>query len=694
MDFNIEFSREFERGELHKKFLRNSATLQNVALAAALVLALASGGGDSPHLMPSAFAALLAAFTAGLLILAKNMRFGTPVFASVLAFVPAVLWFAADAFAFSQFPWRAQYSLALMLFPLIAFFVSQQRERDSGQQFALILSSLGACAAAEAVGFFYNLPSSATSGTAGQISVSEAVLGFFDSSGTLGVVCILVFFASAIFCLRPFAPLWQRLLSGYVAVLAAGVAYITHNGAVWLGMIAGSALATLLLARKKTHRAAVLILLAAATIFTVSEADFENGIFLREQNPSSQTAGAETLREKFSVEKLALPNVALSAFAEHPILGTGAGSFPEEFASRAHSAGLQVSPKTAGSLYLTVLAENGLVGFLLLFAPAAFLLARAIQVCRKMPWREHAQSVHDFAKRIAEERVVLAGTSSGLVGAAVLFALDYSGFSAGIFCGIAIFGGIAAREARPTKREIFEIAPTTEKPRKTAFAIAVALPAVLALATLPTIFAEEKFDAAHHSLKKYFSSTQTGFPAEEADNDDLEAIAHELVSAVNLRKNHADAWTSLASAATLACSCTPEKSDAFAQVIDTAAKNALEISPRLVNAHISRANARIMLGDPASAKKFLESAESLAPQNAPALLQIAEIYRLVPGEEETTRKLFRKLSALIKNSAHVRQVEALLLMTVSPEDATDGENPNKENSDENVPKFNPTQFEI
>jgi putative inorganic carbon (hco3(-)) transporter len=85
--------------------------------------------------------------------------------------------------------------------------------------------------------------------------------------------------------------------------------------------------------------------------------------------------------------------VALDIWGEHPVLGAGPGSFPQAYAEAPHVGKaylpdtLVEAPPHAHNLFLHTLAENGLVGLVVLIGLLATAAAVAVRlICRRDHW--------------------------------------------------------------------------------------------------------------------------------------------------------------------------------------------------------------------------------------------------------------------------------------------------------------------
>jgi len=201
--------------------------------------------------------------------------------------------------------------------------------------------------------------------------------------------------------------LWPRavLLAASGVLGAAVVASASRGGIVALG---ATALAMLGFARRRVLIAGALAAGAVALI-ALAPADYwadMNTMFDRQ--------------DATRVERIRSWEQAQAAWVDNPVFGVGPGNIPWVIA-RYESFDTRITNSLGGravhSLYLTVLAEFGLVGVALYGAAIAFLLARCVAIARG-PEVPGAQ-VHAWARAIA------CSTVAWLVGGVFLSVLYY-----------------------------------------------------------------------------------------------------------------------------------------------------------------------------------------------------------------------------------------------------------------------------
>jgi O-antigen ligase len=86
-----------------------------------------------------------------------------------------------------------------------------------------------------------------------------------------------------------------------------------------------------------------------------------------------------------NLNRIALTKIALEAFAKHPVIGAGAGTFVEQVARDRWYIADFGSPLEAHGVVQKLLAETGLLGFLTFFALLGYIILRLVKVYNSLP---------------------------------------------------------------------------------------------------------------------------------------------------------------------------------------------------------------------------------------------------------------------------------------------------------------------
>lgn len=643
----------------------------SAGVVALLVVVLAQsffsiGGVDSQYLVYT-FGALTVAVGAQCLVFWARSGRGFGMSGLTALFLPWLAVLFLSAVFFSEMPWRARYHFCEALLPVMAFFAASHAVRTKRARWWLI-ASVAMLTLLSGLAEFLQPEAERVVEQIGGGSFGESVrtiFGAFGHPAGIGAALLLVFFPMAALAFSARFHSWARLFGVYTAVLIlAGIAATRHFG-VYLGFFAGSALVVSLLIKNKKIRYSLfvaIVVVAGATIFHLPK-----NIGVLKTAPVSVE-----LQEKFSAEELGsgtkylLPHAALEMFKENPIVGVGGGCFSTEF-EKYRTPQWRTTPTTAGSLYLTVLAEYGLLGLLALVVPVGAFAFIAVRACQKMPWYADTESartrrkmgVLDFGA-LPEERLALAVVLGGLLGVSVLFAVDYPRTIPGISIACAAFGGIAAFLASGEWRH--EVVCEGRR-RHLLLPCAFALPVVLFFFFLPVFRAESEFQKGHALLRPFFIDPDSG--AVDAKNPDFRALPlaeSHLRSALRKAPDHGDAWNMLSKKYILDCQRDPAATETYGKYLAETTARALETSPSVSDFYRMRAAAEMVSGNFDAVKENLRKADGLAPHNVPGLLESVEIYRAFPAGIDDAAAVLDRVVALAPHSNYAQRIRALILL--------------------------------
>ena len=621
------------------------------------------GGVDAQYLV----------YTYGLLVLAVGAQFlvfwarigrGFRVSGITLWFLPWMALLAADMFWFSGTPWRAQYAFCVNMLPLMAFFVSIHVSRTKRSRWWLIaltamLTLISGLSEFLKPGEEAQLALESGGGLA---STVREIFSTFGCRAGIGAVLLLAFFAMALLVVSPRFKLWARLFGLYMAILfLLGIAFTRHVG-VYAGLVAGGVLAVWLLVRRRPTRVVLWCVLAVLAPVLFYFSDKNVGCFKTvEISPE--------IRKNFTEEELGtgtrylLPHAAWEMFKKAPVLGVGGGCFTDAF-EQYRTPQWQTNPKTAGSLYLTVLAEHGIVGLVLFIAPLGLMLFFGVRACRRLPW--YADTERAALRRkmgiidlgsLPEERIALAGMICGLLSVGVLFAIDYPRNIPGVSVSCGIFGGIAGLLLSAARQRVIIFSGPR---RHVLLPVAFLVPVLLLSVFLPTFRAEAEYQKGLLVLKPFYSSQETGLPEEQSDFSDLAKAERHLRSALRKAPEHGDAWNALSAKYIFDCQRDPMNVAEYAAFLRTTSARALSCSDLLPQSYRMRATAEMMVGDFSAVEKSLARAVEAAPFNAPHLLMCAEIYSAFPQGVAKASPLLDRLAYILPKSQYIERMRALI----------------------------------
>ncbi len=599
------------------------------AVAAVIALAFFAQSQNSPELLQFAFSC---AFVAVIFLWIQNFRaakFGVPVFFSSLIFAPWLAFLFAETLFASAFPLRAEFTFALNLIPFFVLFVAEQQSRTEKFQskiLGLVLVGIIAAFCAEILEFF----------------VDENFAGTPSSAAG-----ICTFFVSGALILNRKISTKIRALCLYAAISAGTAIFCFRDFSAWIALCAGTAILAFFVVRSTNRR--ILAVAAAICAGAISPIFIEPDVPVLKKIAPEVEAEAALEKEK---SEAWLPKIALEILSENKIFGAGTGTFPENFQQRVPDKNWQIRPENSSSFYLTILAENGILGAILLFVPAAWIFLKTAKNC--------AQTSVSPRQKLPERRTNLASALGIFTAFAIYFALSFPPQSVGIFCVLAVFAGIALRENRAEKFVKILSCPS-KKSQNRGIAISILVPAAAACLLFPSVLATAEFSAGTTKIRGAFEdifSEKIDTPNFD-DFDKIAAAKTHFLRAVSLKKNDADSWNFLAKIYAAEANFRPNEAEKFSKLFGNAAENSLKNVPNFVPALVSKAASQNVLGDSAGALETLKIAENCAGKNAPVLFRIAEIHRRISPESEDAMRIFKWLNSAFPKSARIEQERAL-----------------------------------
>jgi O-antigen ligase len=174
----------------------------------------------------------------------------------------------------------------------------------------------------------------------------------------------------------------RKLVAGFAlaVILGAGVFTFSRGGAVALALVVPLAV----LHRKIQAKYILLVLLAVAPLSLVVPERYVGRLSTLAQLAPASSEGVLSNEDSSFRDRKLLMTVALQMFADHPLLGVGAGNYSEHYAEYADHIGTTVSSdekfgrvRYPHNLYLQIAAETGLVGLL---AFAAIIAATLVSL--------------------------------------------------------------------------------------------------------------------------------------------------------------------------------------------------------------------------------------------------------------------------------------------------------------------------
>lgn len=465
------------------------------------------------------------------------------------------------------------------------------------------------------------------------------------SPGTCAAVMLMVALPSLALALNTSLRPWKRIAAAYFATLLTLGLAGTHHAWAWVAFAAGVAALLWRLCASNPLRLAVAAGAGLLGWALASEAVVRVGM-LR----AGDAEGAAWLAKGFA-----------RAWLDHPWLGGGAGSFPLSFEA-VRPATWQSDPASCGSLPLQLLAEHGLLGGLLLLAPAAWIawVCLSSALARESARAESAAAAGGRSRAALRESL-RRGACLGATGAAFVLALDYPGGVPGILLLVVV---LAATAFRMSHRGEARMLPASLSPKlglACLLAPALITPAVVAPLHSGAVLAQARPVVAQAS------PTGLTTPSLLA-GDNLAALveaAGQIGSACQLNPldGEARAWHAQA----LALLVRQDPQDALLQASARGeAEAAVRLNPRSAWARVVLAG--ILLGSSDATARtqgeaHLRAAAKLAPMNQAVALRVAQGLGQAGASAAELRAAYER--ALLTNPTRAEVRDKLMLLRAS-----------------------------
>lgn len=658
-------ARRFFKEVGEERYLKTNRNLAFLFFGIAQLTGLLSAGADGLPFFTIASGAMLCALGIGFFWVVKLAATGMRIYWQTLLFLPWLLFLGVEVFC-GNAPWESLTALCQNLFVFFGFVLAVQCPRSDDSQFYFLVQTMTLAALALMGGVVYNLY------TGGDSGVETAFLGFFISGRQAALVSLFVFFAAIVPVVYPRSNIALKLAGIYCAFFAGAVVFIAGGIAGKIALLAGAAFVIWYFVEKRAQKIFSYFLLFLVLSATLVISQFETCVF-RNVSEIKTNAPAENFSESVPAD-FTFPRAAWKTFAESPLAGSGSGTFGEAFPNHVPAtvkAGFV--PETCGSLPLHILAENGVLGALLLLVPAVVLWIFGASEISGTKFYDDSSDARAFEMRrrpIASERVLMTCSAAGLLAFGIAVVFDYEIFSPGVMLPFAVFAGTLFRIALSRKKASgFEISDVPSVWIRALFGIGV--PVLLFAALFPCTSSFEKTGRADSLLREYCNAVGERRTLEAAP-EDLKKSIELYFSALAHARSNTRAWQGLFRAYAVLCAFEPQNLDHFAAIMDRCADEQLSRRPSSSRAHWQKGLALALTGKSEEAGKHLSAARELAPEDVSLLMNLGEAWRKISFVSTPAAEIYRELHARFPNDETIGMIYAGLQL-VAPVKKPDGD---------------------
>lgn len=615
-----------------------------LTLVGAWLMALHQGGARAEGLVYGARFILAAACLHGAAA-ATRQDSGFRLVQGGLLLLPFVGWLAVDAAFLAPDPGAALESWVVAALGALAVWMTLHHARRTWSQAVSLLLVVGPASL---------MASGAHDREGGQV---RALVGLqpdpayvrdftsaFGSPGACAALMLLGLLPALAAALNSRHKAWLRGVAAYFAALLLVGLHQTHHGWAWVGFTAAALFAGHALRRK--GRRSFLDLRLFALIGPLAAW------------ASARFTDLGVLRGSSSPAESPLAEGAWLSLLRDPLLGGGAGSYPQAF-ELARPNGWQTDPTGPGSLLLQLLAEHGLAGLLLAAIPLAAVLTSCAKTALAKPPATQPGDIPAL-ERQQLRRTLVAGGIAGAAAALWTLCLDHSGSQPGVVLLVLLVLAVVYR-ASESSAELTLPWPTAGRPALGA--AAVALPLVLSPLVLSPLHGARLAQGAVETVAELSPRTLegAGLIAPEQENRLREAAAT-LGEARRHNPFHAERMATRAQALSLLIRQAPDDAKLLAQARADASR-AVDLAPGLAWPRLVRGSLLLGSLDPEERKAGMaeiDEAARLAPRNQAVTLRRAQALGQVGAPADQLRAALEAARLTSPNRPEVVQRLSLL----------------------------------
>lgn len=288
----------------------------------------------------------------------------------------------------------------------------------------------------------------------GRVQVEQFIgraSGSFGIPNSLAALLLLLLPLTGGLAVRKGASAGQRVLFGYLALVFALGLLLTVSRGGWLALLVVLLVWPVLGARGSWRKRLVLATVAAVVLGAV-------GTVVWSTMPIARQRLVQLARDAGERSRPILWHGAVEIFREHPVWGSGAGSYNLVF-EKHRPEGFQDEPRWAHNEYLNTLSDYGLVGFVLCFGAGGVIVwrcARARKTDRRLGAVDLAGGDRGFGWRgampVLEQSLVQQALAAGLAAFALQLCVDFHFKIPALAMSAAVIAGLWVQQRWPDRR--------------------------------------------------------------------------------------------------------------------------------------------------------------------------------------------------------------------------------------------------
>lgn len=563
-----------------------------------------------------------------------------------LLFFPFVAFAAVSTYFLTPTPWVGREDLVLWAQGAAIFWVAVHNMRTR-EHILVVLGGLLALALMTMTAALYqsfNDPGWLPMGRfqEGQYVVDRRASGTFGAPNSLAGFVLLLFPMAlvAAFSNRASAPV-RVLLFLVAACCASGVVLAISRGGIIVLVVIFLILPYFLVGKLQNRilgfaLVPIMLILAGSMIYISS--------------PNLQDRIARFIAEGGEVTRKHLFKASWEIFQEHPVLGSGAGSFDMHF-EKYRPPTLQRRAVHTHNDYLNTLSDYGLVGFALLFGPVAYIYWRGWRSWRKLPFT--ARLVGEVESVTPLSKIVLGGLLCGLLAFYAHLFVEFHLKVAALLYTVMIAMAIVVKfSIGKAKANLGNVAI-----RPLILGSSLALGGFIAMQGWVSYNAAAAYQRAQERIRFYWENVEE----RRGDMRYLRPILFDLRETVNWEIEHADAWASLAQMNLQRFHQAPHEAKILSLESEAMVRRALRVHEAEWHYHAIYAQAlAVGGGSPARVIREYERAVELAPNSARAWFLYAQYLATVPSRRTEANEAVTKVLELDPQNGKALALQAKL----------------------------------
>jgi len=586
-----------------------------VSISVLLAFTLLQFGGTRPDTLAIILPLLgIAVFFNLLTILAVDRK--EPIRLNPVAFVflPYLIYLCLNCALVSPFPWNGEEELIRMVMAITIFWIVCHGFRYRYQIRFVLLVLLVVATAQILAGItqtFHSpewLPRFHSPLTEGPTVVKLSseyhgrAAGFFETPGSFAALMLMAGAGTLLAgCSRRYSPITRMILIYLGAMMLSGVVLSISRGGMLL-MVLGLYLMPFL-ARASGRTRIVSWLALTAGLGALTYLLMVSDGLIAERIRAFIDDGGETTRP-------VMWTAAWQQFLSAPILGNGVGSYEFLF-EQYRPAGFSETPAHAHNDYLEILADQGLVGFLLLWVPVAAVLFIAAKAWLQQPDQVKLDVLDERKRRplrMPTRKVWVGALGLALALFCLYLAVESHLSVSGLLFVFFLLLGFCAKLTRIPELKIPRRRPVILALFLGGTAMSIALPLWL----YPNLIAHAYAQDGERRLQRLNSN-----PAKyKQDTAYFERMIERLREGTKRDPGNAEAWNNLSSGVAAQSALRPTQIAAFGAEAEKYARQAIQIHAEAPQAWINLGNALTLQSRQEEAGEAYQKATEIAPNNA------------------------------------------------------------------------------